>query len=86
MHQTKAIIDALAAELKNRISGLTFSYAYSVSKDEMMMVFSNQQQVFVLRMITRWRNLLLFYSDVNPKKESNARALFEDVNLSLIHI
>ena len=80
MHQSKTIIDALASEIKSKIVGLEFSFAYSISKEEMVMVFSNNHNTFVLRIITRWRNLLLFTSDLLPTKESNARILFESLN------
>ena len=84
MHHSKIIIDALASDLKNKLTGLSFSYAYSVSKEEMVMVFSNQDQILVLRIITRWRNLLIFTSTLPQNKESNARVLFESLNDSVV--
>jgi predicted ribosome quality control (RQC) complex YloA/Tae2 family protein len=78
LHQHYAMITALSGELRQRLTGFNFKEAYTLSKEELVLVFENNNQWFTIKMVQQYQTCFLFFVTYQPDKISNAQPCFEE--------
>lgn len=77
-HQHYAMISALSDELGQRLIGFKLKEAYTLSKEELILVFEQNNQWFTLKMVQQYQTCFLFFDTYQPDKISNAQPCFEE--------
>jgi hypothetical protein len=75
-HQQYPVIAALSKALAERLQDAIFHAAYSLSKEELLVVFQLPASFFTLKIIQRYRSCFLLFETYQPEKGSNAQGVF----------
>jgi len=78
-HQQYPVIAALGKALEQRLQGAVLHDAYSLSKEELVVVFQFTDAFFALKILQRYRSCFLLFETYEPEKGSNAQPCFADV-------
>ncbi|MES2560452.1 MAG: NFACT RNA binding domain-containing protein [Bacteroidota bacterium] len=77
-HQQYPVIVALSQKLSKRVVGAVFADAYTLSKDELVLVFRLVSgQFFTLSIQQQFQSCFVFFQDEKPERVSNAQPCFE---------
>jgi len=89
-HFSYEFIQQFAYECKQRLTGSVLKEAYTLSKDELVLLFEQNGQSIRFRMITRFQTAYLFWDeDWSEIKGSNAQPCFEHsfgLTIQAIHL
>jgi predicted ribosome quality control (RQC) complex YloA/Tae2 family protein len=79
VHQHYATVKILATELEQRLIYYKLKDAYTLSKDELVLVFTDRDQhYFTIKIVQQYQTCFLFFDDIQPEKVSNAQSCFEE--------
>lgn len=85
-HQQYSVIVALSQKLQQRLVGAVLVDAYTLSKEELVMVFKHpSQQVYTLKIVQQFQSCFVFWDTVDPEKGSNAQPCFEALFGQSVH-
>jgi predicted ribosome quality control (RQC) complex YloA/Tae2 family protein len=79
VHQQYAMVLALSNELRQQLIGLTLKQSYTLSKDELVLVFQSSKQSLTIRVVQQFQTCFLFFEATQPYRISNAQPCFEDI-------
>jgi predicted ribosome quality control (RQC) complex YloA/Tae2 family protein len=77
LHQHYGMIKALSDELRQKLMGYLLTDVYTLSKEELVLVFSSMERVFTIKVVQQYQTCFLFFDDSLPEKISNAQPCFE---------
>jgi predicted ribosome quality control (RQC) complex YloA/Tae2 family protein len=78
-HQHYAMVTALSAELQQQLAGFVLSEAYTLSKEELVMVFEQEGRCLTINIVQQFQTCFLFFDSKHPDKSSNAQPCFDAV-------
>ena len=79
-HQQYPIISALSQKLKSVLTDAVLHEAYTLSKEELILVFyTKQSHWFTFKIIMRYQSCFLLFDNHKPEKASNAQPCFESI-------
>jgi len=79
-HQQYPVIVAIAERLSNIIVGSILTDAYTLSKDELILVFQLKMNTyFSVKIVQQYQSCFLFFDYQKPEKISNAQSCFEKI-------
>lgn len=76
-HQTLPVVRAMAAALSNHLKGYTFEEAYTLNKDELVLLWRSESRWWYVKMITQNQTCYFLSGDTHLVKPSNAQPCFE---------
>ncbi len=79
MHHSIKTVHALANWFNENLLDAELTESYTLSKDELCMVWVKQNQVYSIRLVTRWKQLLMFFGNNLLPKESNMQPVFSEI-------
>ena len=79
-HQQYPTIIALAKKLEKLLSGAILNDAYTLSSDELVLVFQLPSNIFfTFKIVQQYQSCFLFFEEGKPEKISNAQACFDAI-------
>lgn len=79
-HQQYPVIVALSKKLSKLVVGAVLVDAYTLSKEELVLVFQPKSgRFFTLKIVQQFQSCFVFSEDDKPERISNAQPCFEDV-------
>lgn len=79
-HQQYPVIAALGKALEQRLKEAVLHDTYSLSKEELVVVFQLPRSFLTLKILQRYRSCFLLFETYEPEKGSNAQPCFTDVH------
>lgn len=77
-HQHYAMIYAMSGELRQLLKGYVLNDAYTLSKEELVLVFEGKGKWFTIKMVQQFQSCFLFFETSKPDRISNAQPCFEE--------
>lgn len=79
-HQQYSVIVALSQIIQQRLKEASLIDAYTLSKDELVMVFKHpSQQIYAFKIAQQFQSCFVFWETFAPEKGSNAQPCFESI-------
>ncbi|MES2778682.1 MAG: NFACT RNA binding domain-containing protein [Bacteroidota bacterium] len=79
-HQQYPVIVALSQKLSKLLVGAILVDAYTLSKEELVLVFQlRSKSCFTVKIVQQFQSCFLFFEDDRPEKISNAQLCFESI-------
>lgn len=79
MHQHYQTVRQLSEALSDQLLDFVLSDAYTLSKDELVLLFEKSNQYLCIKMVIASRHCFMLFSAEAPRKPSNAQPLFQQV-------
>lgn len=79
MHQHYQTVRQLSEALTDQLLDFVLSDAYTLSKDELVLLFEKSNKCLCIKMVIASRHCFLLFSADAPRKPSNAQPLFQQV-------
>jgi hypothetical protein len=78
VHQHYAMVAALSGELGRKLPGFKLKDGYTLSKEELVLVFEKNSTFFTLKIVQQYQTCFLFFETTAPDKISNAQPCFAE--------
>lgn len=79
LHQHYHTVRQLSAALTEQLQDAVLHDAYTLSKDELVLLFEKSNKNLCMKMVLASRHCFLLFSHDNPRKPSNAQPLFQQL-------
>ncbi|MCU0440771.1 MAG: NFACT RNA binding domain-containing protein [Bacteroidia bacterium] len=76
-HQSLPVVRAMSTALSNHLKGFTFEEAYTLNKDELVLLWRSESRWWYIKMITQNQTCYFLSGDTHLVKPSNAQPCFE---------
>jgi hypothetical protein len=83
-HQQYPVIARLSEALAGKLNDAFLHEAYTLSKEELVLVFQSAGSFFTIKTVHRYQTCFLLFDEQQPPKVSNAQACFEAITGSWV--